>query len=1014
MLPPSQPCEWWLAWKCGRCLLFATREALPAPRFEFHPSLTLSPLTPLRCAWRGRCLLAKHTLQFSNMAASDMRARPARPTLHDRLGILSSSPSFPDLQDLIATKTKPQTHTLRSGSAAAPIPENASSAFTTASDFLRIARATGDDFVDVIDEPDPPAAKKTPAKRVRKSVKRPLASKEAKEMKTSRPGKASKRVAKEVIVLSSDGVDSPKATRHVEPITAETGPVCTDAMGTQSKEGTPLKARPWKKFKPRTSPEQEETEAGMASTQPSAKPTSKPTSQKSKRKPDTVSRHFSTENEAEPVETGKSNAKEKRPRASTPEPMNLEPAVQRRADWTPAKPDTLIVPPSPDPFDMQEASPSGRADEKSSDAIDLFKNLSDKYGHKVAGAGGAGASKQQQTTQILGKRKVIELVSVNLSSNSTEANRKPSPVKVKAPKKKPRTITDLATAAYAPKITEEDGGRDDSFLEYFSVEDPEDNIPRGAAAKGKRKASNVTKSKKKAAPKKPVLLSPQSAMRQSAAQDFVFGTASQLAREKSPTFLRDLHAAMKASTIAEEEDPLAGPSIKDPLQSKVRGKGLWSVSARDGEGELVDIEIIDMMNSPALPQDDAILDPWTQLPPEAGGAQNETADSSVIEIDSRPAAPNQRTTSQPSVPKSHSFMTQKLTLNAAAAMSPTSPDESFPLITQLLEDEMPPPSNQQQTQEEVSGSPSKATVPAQKPCPNYETFTDVKLAKEISKFGFKAVKTRTGMIALLDQCWKRKSQAAVTGASFSTSSVLASPKRKQAEGPNDFLTASPSAKKQRGKTKKAADVGTAVAERPTRPRAPNVPVTEGVTSSPKKKVGRPRKDATAAAKAASSMPPPPKPQTAPSTPKHKKAATQAELVVDDLDLDSEIEVCESTPEQLFSPAGANADMTIGEDTEISLNLSPTAQQSTLFSHITKAVTSAPRTVDPENPSWHEKMLMYDPVILEELTAWLNSGELTRLGYDDEVSPHDVKKWCELRSICCLWKGNWHGKERKRF
>lgn len=107
-------------------------------------------------------------------------------------------------------------------------------------------------------------------------------------------------------------------------------------------------------------------------------------------------------------------------------------------------------------------------------------------------------------------------------------------------------------------------------------------------------------------------------------------------------------------------------------------------------------------------------------------------------------------------------------------------------------------------------------------------------------------------------------------------------------------------------------------------------------------------------------------------------------------------------------------MSVSGDTEASLTLSPTTQQSALFSHITKAVTSAPRTTDPENPSWHEKMLMYDPVILEDLTAWLNSGQLTSVGYDGEVAPADVKKWCESKSVCCLWRATYRGRERKRL
>ncbi|KOS17530.1 Structure-specific endonuclease subunit SLX4 [Escovopsis weberi] len=91
-----------------------------------------------------------------------------------------------------------------------------------------------------------------------------------------------------------------------------------------------------------------------------------------------------------------------------------------------------------------------------------------------------------------------------------------------------------------------------------------------------------------------------------------------------------------------------------------------------------------------------------------------------------------------------------------------------------------------------------------------------------------------------------------------------------------------------------------------------------------------------------------------------------------------------------------------------------SQMASTFSYVTRAVRSAPRATDPAKPSWHEKMLLYDPIILEDLTAWLNGGELSRVGYDGEVSVADVKRWCESRSICCLKRENLRGQERKRY
>ena len=93
---------------------------------------------------------------------------------------------------------------------------------------------------------------------------------------------------------------------------------------------------------------------------------------------------------------------------------------------------------------------------------------------------------------------------------------------------------------------------------------------------------------------------------------------------------------------------------------------------------------------------------------------------------------------------------------------------------------------------------------------------------------------------------------------------------------------------------------------------------------------------------------------------------------------------------------------------------PDGKQSVLFDGITEAVTSAPRSTDPSKPSWYEKILLYDPIVLEDITAWLNSGQLTRVGHDGEIPPGEVKKWCESKGVICLWKVNLRGKERKRL
>lgn len=113
---------------------------------------------------------------------------------------------------------------------------------------------------------------------------------------------------------------------------------------------------------------------------------------------------------------------------------------------------------------------------------------------------------------------------------------------------------------------------------------------------------------------------------------------------------------------------------------------------------------------------------------------------------------------------------------------------------------------------------------------------------------------------------------------------------------------------------------------------------------------------------------------------------------------------------------------------------------TLFPKITSIVRSTPPSRDHKAPTWHEKILLYDPIVLEDLTSWLNSqgvrlelsvprpvkgkGKKKAGEVDDEESVMDlvqeelqpwmVQKWCEEHSICCLWKEGLRGGVRQRY
>jgi Slx4 endonuclease len=76
----------------------------------------------------------------------------------------------------------------------------------------------------------------------------------------------------------------------------------------------------------------------------------------------------------------------------------------------------------------------------------------------------------------------------------------------------------------------------------------------------------------------------------------------------------------------------------------------------------------------------------------------------------------------------------------------------------------------------------------------------------------------------------------------------------------------------------------------------------------------------------------------------------------------------------------------------------------VFQKITDTVMSTPRSVDLRNSTWYEKMLMYEPIVLEDFTAWLNESGLV-VGEKELLLPWMAQKWCEEQSVCCLWKLN---------
>lgn len=638
-------------------------------------------------------------------------------------------------------------------------------------------------------------------------------------------------------------------------------------------------------------------------------------------------------------------------------PLNLEVATARRLDWTPpSKSASTKIDLGISSEDADSHSVEGE------DSAQRFDQMLSAFRMQDTSTKSSAAGSTDEESALLRKRKLIECVTTKPLAE-TVIIEEPSTVKQKAPKKKARTITDLATAAY--RLPEETLPRPSTTTtSTTSATGSNSNTPAAdtnTTAKGKkpvRKRATKVK-KKKTPPPKPILLSPGAALKQVSNQDFVFGTSSQLAGDQSPSFLRDLAAAMRRSNQMDSIDE-ATPLNSDAIEPAESRPSLWQAAARDTEGDLFDVNIQDIAQlSPELPSPAKQDDPYGYVKADASFS----ADDSFLDL---------------------SDIIEPLN---------KSQDAKAPVETEAT----------QGNGKIIAEDATTAATASEKPePPKFELYSDAQLAREVSANGFKDVKARKARIALLEKCWQSKHNHRVDGRRMASTqagmqsqkSAKASPPPKTpirpvSPTPPDFIN-------------------------PTAPDSQEPPPSAQPVTTPKRPRGRPTKAESAVKAKGKTI----STAMAPITPRRTQKTVD---IVEIPDSDSEqgnvlSSSAMSSPAQCFSsPEGVDLSVSMEEDADISLNASVAENdESSVSGYIAKAIKSAPASKDPLNPSWHEKILMYDPIIIEELTTWLNSGQLTKVGYDDEVPTGEVKKWCESKSICCVWQTNLRGKERKRL
>jgi hypothetical protein len=665
------------------------------------------------------------------------------------------------------------------------------------------------------------------------------------------------------------------------------------------------------------------------------------------------------------------------------EGLELDEAVSRRQAWTPPR-DTVAKSPATGSTGKENRLMVRDAN------TGAFTSLVGNFTYesptvKVT----SNTTMPKETGSGVTKRRRVELVEL---PGVQTASRASSPEKSKAPKKKPRTITDLVTGQYAPKdvLVDAQAVTSDFFSPRTSTtkvplndvalegESPLKKAPRkrsksregseGAIKKAKpreRKASSKAAAKPKPVAEK--LLSPTSAAMRVNQQDVLFGTSSQLALEESPTTVRQIQRAITESELDIGGAPhyLLEAPPRWPRLQRVEGKrSLWRESTRDSDGGL-----LENAEDVYIPEPDRTQD----LPLLMDIAHEDASlPSGFVDIDDlEPAidyiAPIAISSDLPTPPESQS---QK-PLVEPTPMRPAH-DEIFEVIDHF--ENGLPPSNQ--------------NVESQ------ASFADI----------------------------------------------------------DDFESAPPS-----------------VEHKPvpslSRPPA-SAPAQATATGSPKKRRGRPPKTQSAIPTVSASAPPTshklvsPRqaPKRCPSTP--PKGSGRFIDIEEILDSEDEaLEAFSPTPPRVrklqdspplllaFNQEVTTPARVMPDDRHptpifriLTSHLEWAIIKPTICSAITAYIRSIPPTTDPKKPSWHEKILMYDPIVLEDFTAYLNHNAKLRtykratqkqikafnnelkmkgnailgverddqvLAIERELEVYMVRDWCEQMSICCV-----HAKESR--
>ncbi|KJX97325.1 hypothetical protein TI39_contig508g00003 [Zymoseptoria brevis] len=730
-------------------------------------------------------------------------------------------------------------------------------------------------------------------------------------------------------------------------------------------------------------------------------------------------------------------------KSSTPPPELPRPHFRRRRSWTPAR------------NTVSTAVDTSRTVDESPTSGPSLAALVSGFGYS-AQANSVTARVRNATGEPAVKKRRIELAHETVGGGVVRKAKDAAPVKrVKAVKKKPQTITDLATKAYRaePEVV----AAQSTVSEFFAAQkEPPTTIEDAAAGEAStEKSAKVKKTKKRRikvggdpealaamaeraakvqkppkvkkvkfndADMAPPLLSPQRARAIETQQGFLFGTSSQLAVDDSPTFIRQMQTALRESEVMSALQARFSPRRRScakvpsaphgtSLSVGQAARDLWCTASRDHGGDV--LAFTERPKAPVVVEQKAHgeEDAHSQHPAET-----------LPVLDALPA--NEETTNV--------ILDVQLDKQEVVDLCTTSPAvESAVRDTDTAVLELPEPEDCDASAHALVSEPQHSDdswmVLSSDGAGRAEGHAST-FARPMSPPIMRAVPAMAR--AATSPTRLRAALQTLDG----NASVLAqtSPPRFLQQRAFTSATSPPAQKRPRGRPRKDAAS------------------TEN-TSPAQKKRGRPPKSAVTSAlrevkelENKTMLPVPASQQSdssgfmnideiydsdppTPSPPCRRAASTPPSV------RPLELRLSGSPSPSARGPAVVTTMLKSGDSQWTSIS-------AILFPQISKAVRGIPPSNDMVNPSWHEKILLFDPIVLEDFTGWLNGQGLRvetrkvkakakkkgkkKKGEDhtaevidevveyelcrEEIKPWMVQKWCESKSICCLWKEGMRG------